>query len=103
MPGQSLTTEAMVEGVEARLDAIISDRGAPREFIVPGGNRLAAVLDVARTVIRRAERRAVALAADGGLPDSSVVPYLNRLADYVYMLARAAETDWTPSRGGEEA
>jgi cob(I)alamin adenosyltransferase len=30
------------------------------------------------------------------------VPYLNRLADYLYMLARAAEDDWVPSREKEE-
>ena len=92
----------MVDGVEADLDGVIAERGAPQEFIVPGGNRLAAALDVARTVVRRAERRAVALAEDGGLDDSAVIPYLNRLADYVYMLARSAEADWTPSRIEEE-
>ena len=99
--GTSRTTPDMVAGLEADLDRIISERGAPTEFVVPGGNSIAAALDVARTVVRRAERRCVALAEGGDLDGSSVVPYLNRLADYVYMLARAAETDWTPSREGE--
>ena len=101
--GRSLTTPEMVDRVESDLDRVLSERGSPKEFIVPGGNRLAAALDLARTVLRRAERRAVALAAAGGLEGSSVVPYLNRLADYIYMLARSAETDWTPSRPGEDA
>ena len=34
----------------------------PKEFVVPGENRLAAALDVARTVVRRAERVAVGYA-----------------------------------------
>ncbi len=102
VPGTSRVTRDMVDGLEGAIDAIIDDRGAPTEFVVPGGNLLAASLDLARTVVRRAERRAVALADSGGLEESMVIPYLNRLADYVYMLARAAETDWTPSRRPEE-
>ena len=31
----------------------------PREFIVPGADRLSAALELARTVIRRAERRVI--------------------------------------------
>ncbi|MFQ5553970.1 MAG: cob(I)yrinic acid a,c-diamide adenosyltransferase [Acidimicrobiia bacterium] len=98
MDDVSRVTAAMVDAVEGALDRIIEDRGTPTEFVVPGGNALAARLDTARTVIRRAERRAVALAGSGGLEGSQVVPYLNRLADYVYMLARAAESNWTSSR-----
>ncbi len=69
---------------------------------MPGGNPVAAALDVARTVVRRAERRSVAIADAGELEGSDVVRYLNRLADYLYMLARAAEGDWIPSREKED-
>src|SRR5207253_1314825 len=62
-----------------------------------------AALEVARTVIRRAERRAVALRAAGLVPGEHLVPYLNRLADLVWFLARAAEQaesrSATPARG----
>ncbi|MGB5166861.1 MAG: ATP:cob(I)alamin adenosyltransferase, partial [Acidimicrobiia bacterium] len=71
--------------------------GMPSEFVVPGGDPVAASLDVARTVVRRAERASVGHLA--GDTDSLVVPYLNRLADYLYMLARAVEREWTPTRG----
>ena len=96
--GVSRVHEEMVDELEAAIDELVARHGMPQTFIVPGGSSLAAALDVARTVVRRAERRAVEYAAAGGLDGSHVVPFLNRLADYVYMLARAAETEWAPSR-----
>jgi len=96
----SRVTADMVAGTEAAIDRVETRFGVPTEFIVPGGNPLAAQLDVARTVVRRAERRAVAHAESGALEASLVVVYLNRLADYLYMLARAAEGTWTSSKGG---
>lgn len=97
-PGQSLTTPAMVEALEDRIDAVEAESGLPTEFVVPGGTPLAAALDVARTVVRRAERRAVTHLRVAGIEGSHVVQYLNRLADYLYTLARAAEGDWVPSK-----
>ena len=94
----SRVTPLMVSRLEDEIDRLVAEVGLPTEFVVPGGDPVAAALDVARTVVRRAERRAVAYAAEGGLVDSNVVPYLNRLADYLYMLARSVEGDWTPSR-----
>ncbi|MGH8937363.1 MAG: cob(I)yrinic acid a,c-diamide adenosyltransferase [Acidimicrobiia bacterium] len=94
----SLVTGAMVERLEGWIDELEAEVGMPRQFVVPGQARLPAALDFARTVIRRAERRVVEL---GDPAESQVVPYLNRLADYVYMLARAAESEWQPSRPEE--
>lgn len=99
--GVSRVTETMISSLEVLIDELEADVGMPTEFVVPGGSTVAAALDVARTVVRRAERRSVAFAAAGGLDGSHVVAYLNRLADYVYMLARAAEGQWTPSRAKE--
>jgi cob(I)alamin adenosyltransferase len=96
--GVSRVHQEMIDKLEAAIDEIVAGRGMPETFVVPGGSPLAAALDVARTIVRRAERRAVEYAAAGGLDGSLVVPYLNRMADYVYMLARAAETEWAPSR-----
>jgi cob(I)alamin adenosyltransferase len=87
----------MIDRLEERIDEIEATVGMPTEFVVPGGDVVAASLDVARTVVRRAERAAVGHLADH--TDSLVVPYLNRLADYLYMLARAVELEWTPTRG----
>jgi cob(I)alamin adenosyltransferase len=101
-PGVSRVDESMVTALERAIDAIVEERGMPTEFVVPGGNPLAAAIDVARTVVRRAERRAVTHAVTAGISASHVVPYLNRLADYLYMAARAAEASWTPSRSEEQ-
>ncbi len=97
-PGVSLVTSTMVENLERRIDVLVADTGLPTEFVVPGESVIAADLDFARTVVRRAERRAVAWQAHLAAHGSNVVPYLNRLADYLYVLARAAETEWRPAR-----
>lgn len=96
--GVSLVTEDMITGIEAAIDEIVAEVGMPDQFIVPGETRLPALLDSARAVIRRAERRSTTHVEAAGITDSLVVPYLNRLADLVYMLVRAAETEWQPSR-----
>ena len=63
----------------------------PREFIVPGETRASAALEVARTVLRRAERRIVSLDQSGELDSDWLLAYVNRLADLVWVLARVAE------------
>jgi cob(I)alamin adenosyltransferase len=85
----------MVTALEDRIDDVGGRFEMPTEFVVPGQDRVAAWLDVARTVTRRAERKALAAATDG----SSVVPYLNRLSDLLWALARWQEGDRAlPSR-----
>lgn len=98
--GESRVTSSMVARLEAEIDRITETSGIPTEFVVPGGNALAAALDMARAVARRAERRAVA--ALSGVDETEVVRYLNRLADLLYMEARAAESSWEPARLEEE-
>ena len=85
--GRSRVTAAMVAEVEARTDEAAARFPPLTDFVVPGQDRLAALLDVARTLARRAERRAVPVA----VPGSSVVPYLNRLSSLLWALARAEE------------
>ena len=97
-PGVSRVTEAMVSALEPVIDDITARYEAPTEFVLPGENRIAAALDVARAVVRRAERNAVAAAHERWLADSQVLPYLNRLADLVYTLARWQEGTFRPVR-----
>jgi cob(I)alamin adenosyltransferase len=55
---------------------------------------VSAALDVARTVVRRAERRALGVTGDA----SMVVPYLNRLSDLLWTVARWQENGSLLSR-----
>lgn len=97
--GVTRVTAAMVTALEPVIDDVTRRYDPPREFVLPGETRVAAALDLARTVVRRAEREAVAATRAGWLePQSQVVPYLNRLADLVYTLARWQEGEFRPVR-----
>ena len=85
--GASLVTAVMISHLEDEIDALSREVTMPTEFVVPGENLLSAALDVARTVIRRAERRAVNYPLEGSL----VVSYLNRASDLIWTMARFAE------------
>jgi cob(I)alamin adenosyltransferase len=98
--GVTRVTATMVSDLEPVIDDVAARFDPPQEFVLPGETRVAAALDLARTVVRRAERDAVAATAAGWLDGSTshVVPYLNRLADLVYTLARWQEGDYRPVR-----
>ncbi len=88
----------MVEALERHIDEVSDRFDPPTEFVVPGQGRVPALLDVARTVVRRAERVAVAAEGDGST-GSQAVGYLNRLSDLLWTLARWQEGgDSLPSR-----
>jgi cob(I)alamin adenosyltransferase len=91
--GISRTTEAMVLWMEERIDHYMGQVDLPPKFVIPGGNQLSAQLDVARTVVRRAERRISALAAEGELSGETVVHLVNRASDLAYAMARFADVD----------
>ncbi len=82
-------SEDLVVALEHDIDLLMEELEPLREFVLPGGNRLAATLHLARTVARRAERTVVALAANTEITDASV-RYLNRLSDLLFVLARVA-------------
>lgn len=88
--GLRVTTEHVqrIEQVEERLKHEVA---IPNKFIIPGDTPVGAALDLARTVIRRAERMAVKLLHDGVIQNGEVVRYLNRLSDLIFILARYVE------------
>ncbi len=93
-PGASAVTDEMVTHLEQVIDDYSGRFEMPKEFVVPGQTKVGALLDVARTVVRRSERLAIVAA----VPPSLVVPYLNRLSDLLWTLARWAEGGSLPSR-----
>jgi cob(I)alamin adenosyltransferase len=89
--GATRVSAAMVAGIDAVLADYEARIAFPAEFVVPGETRTSAALELARTILRRAERRAVTVERAGLVPGPHLLPYLNRLADLLWVLARAAE------------
>ena len=94
-------TQSYVDRLEAWCDEYNDALPALNSFILPGGSALSALLQVARTVARRAERSA--WSAVESHPDTvGVLPakYLNRLSDLLFILSRVANPDgdvlWKP-------
>ncbi len=69
----------------------------PKEFVVPGESRLGALLDVARSVVRRAERGLVAAGYAAEHPYA--IRVVNRLSDLLFVVARNADGEKTLSKG----
>jgi cob(I)alamin adenosyltransferase len=91
--GISRITEEMVGWAEERIDHYMAQVDLPPQFVIPGGTQLSAALDLARTVIRRAERRLVALRESGELASEAVLHFVNRASDLAYAMARFADSD----------
>ncbi|MCX7714144.1 MAG: cob(I)yrinic acid a,c-diamide adenosyltransferase [Clostridia bacterium] len=85
--GKSTVTQGCVSVIENMIDQYQDVIGEFRGFIVPGKCRASAALDVARTVMRRAERVAVKAGQFGRLPPV-LLAYFNRLCDLIYCFAR---------------
>lgn len=92
--GRTKVNAAMVTRLEDLIGQYSELFAMPTEFVIPGGNAGAALFDLARTVVRRAERELVAI------PDyeGEAVRYLNRLSDFLWVLARWSEGSSIESR-----
>jgi cob(I)alamin adenosyltransferase len=80
-----------VSWLEATEEQLKSEVAIPNKFVIPGDSLDGAALDLARTIIRRAERMAARLLHDGVIANGEVLRYLNRLSDLVFILARYLE------------
>lgn len=84
-------TAEHVQRLEQIEEALKQEVEIPNKFIIPGDTPAGAALDLARTIIRRAERMTAKLLHDGTIENGEVVRYLNRLSDLVFVLARYVE------------
>jgi cob(I)alamin adenosyltransferase len=84
-------TTAHLEKVEGATDEVVAGLDIAREFVVPGDTVAGAALDVARTVVRRAERLGTRLLHDGELGNETIIAYLNRLSSLLFVLGRYEE------------
>ena len=89
--GVTRLEDDMVGWLEERIDAYMAQVDLAPRFVIPGGTELSAQLDVARSVLRRAERRIVALERTGALDGSAAVRYVNRASDLLFAMARFAD------------
>ncbi len=93
-------SEKMIEGfiqashthkLEKQIDQMEAELTSLTHFILPGGHKAAALLHLARTVCRRAERSVVKLSHHQEIRADLMV-YLNRLSDFLFVLARLANS-----------
>ena len=97
--GLSLVSQQMVDALESSIDDLNSRFTMPTEFVVPGQTRTSALLDVARTVVRRAERTSLRAVFGTDPSNPLVITYLNRLSDLLWTMARWQENGASlPSR-----
>jgi cob(I)alamin adenosyltransferase len=75
------------ENIEKQIDKIDAELKPLSNFILPGGCRASALLNVCRTICRRAERRVVKLNASEQVGENILI-FLNRLSDLFFVLAR---------------
>jgi cob(I)alamin adenosyltransferase len=94
--------ESYVAFLEEACDRYNEDLPKLRSFVLPGGTPGAALLHVARTVVRRAERATwAALEVHEAVMNPLTARYLNRLSDLLFILARVAnrergDVEWQP-------
>lgn len=78
--------ESYLNWLEAHIQDLESSVELPRAFIIPGSSPSSGVLDLARTIVRRAERRAVALLEAELIQKQLLIAYLNRLSSLLFVL-----------------
>ena len=97
--GRLRITQEQIDQLEQACDAWNEELPELKSFVLPGGNRGAAHLHVARATCRRAEQEALRAAGEHALNPLALV-YLNRLSDLLFILARSAaggdEVLWRP-------
>ena len=107
VPGHAILADAHVARLDTALQVFNATLPALKDFILPGGSRVAALAHVARTVCRRAERHVVQLARTENVP-APALPYLNRLSDLLFVISRVlnrtdggGEVLWQPGKNRE--
>jgi len=94
--GTSRLSDADVKQIEQTIDQYSQMMPPLREFVIPGGNHVSAMLHIARTVCRRTERIIVQFnemrMAESQPPLSPcVIQFLNRLSDLLFVLVRVTD------------
>ncbi|MDB4490191.1 cob(I)yrinic acid a,c-diamide adenosyltransferase [bacterium] len=87
--------EALIDQMDEQLPPLVN-------FVLPNGNELHCICQIARAVCRRAERDAVSWLQHikdnyncdtSKIKDSNLLVYLNRLSDFLFVFSRYVDTD----------
>ena len=89
-----LPTEKDIKYIEEQIDKTESSFEREKAFVLPGKCELSSRLDLARSVCRRLEREIITLDRKLSV-DGSIKKYINRLSDYLYILARRIDFDYS--------
>lgn len=79
-------TDIKVSWLESQIDSISSKVNIPDEFILPGDSSSGAAIDIARTIVRRAERHLAHLYHSKLIENKELLRYMNRLSSLCFML-----------------
>jgi cob(I)alamin adenosyltransferase len=88
-PSDTQEVERMTDDLLAKLPSLGS-------FILPGGSPTGSMLQLARSVCRRAERRLFTASKVQSM-NPELLPFFNRLSSYLFNLSR-----WANRRAGKE-
>ena len=80
-----------VERLNLLMRELEAEAPMPEGFILPGSTPASAAMDLARTVVRRAERRVVAMARAGLVGNPEAARWVNRLSLLLFVLGRFEE------------
>lgn len=84
---KKLSWAKKTQELEKIIDDLDSKLPELRNFILPGGDKGASLLQLARSICRRAERRLVSLSKKEDVNHDFTI-YLNRLSDLLFVLSR---------------
>lgn len=87
---ESLITDEHIKTLESEMDVIDNSLPPLKAFIIAGNTKSGGALDLARTVLRRAEREFITLKENESVHETDGI-LLNRLSDYVFLLMRIEE------------
>lgn len=90
MDKPALIKESDVTTLETEMDEMDKILPPLKSFLIPGSTKSGAILDLARTVTRRAEREFCKLSRFEAVHEVDGL-FLNRLSDYCFMLMRVEE------------
>ena len=76
-----------VQEFEKLIDNMTEEMPELKNFVLPGGGKVGAFLQMTRTITRRAERRIISLFKKEQ-PKSEIVMYFNRLSDLFFTMSR---------------